>query len=275
MGYQGWAVFMDCDMLCRGDIAELWALRERRATQCMCVQHEHVPAETVKFLGEVQSAYPKKNWSSLMLLNCARCTALTPDYVNSASGLELHRFHWLAGDHEIGALPDRWNHLVDVQAAPLPPPRAARPCCTGPWAAPGSGSSAPWAARWRRSGSPPVTTPSGCGTDLLQRADGARWLSVVTVCMNRREHLLRSSAALSRWPRHHEHLIVDWSSREPLRREDLPADPRLRLLRVEGEARWNLCRAYNFALARARGSLAAEARRGLLAERALRSSPPR
>ncbi len=71
--------------------------------------------------------------------------------------------------------------------------------------------------------------------------------------MNRREHLLRSSAALSRWPWHHEHLIVDWSSREPLRREELPADPRLRLLRVEGEARWNLCRAYNFALARARG----------------------
>jgi len=26
MGYQGWAIFMDCDMLARGDIAELWAL---------------------------------------------------------------------------------------------------------------------------------------------------------------------------------------------------------------------------------------------------------
>ena len=24
MGYQGWAVFMDCDMLCRGDLAGLW-----------------------------------------------------------------------------------------------------------------------------------------------------------------------------------------------------------------------------------------------------------
>ncbi|WP_255094653.1 glycosyltransferase family 2 protein [Synechococcus sp. J7-Johnson] len=80
-------------------------------------------------------------------------------------------------------------------------------------------------------------------------------LSVVTVCMNRRDHLLRSAAALSRWPHHSEHLIVDWSSTEPLRREDLPSDPRLRLLRVEGEDRWNLCRAYNFAIARARGSL--------------------
>ncbi|MEA5398453.1 glycosyltransferase [Synechococcus sp. BA-124 BA4] len=118
MDNQGWAVFMDCDMLCRGDIAELWAERNDDYA-LMCVQHQHVPAETVKFLGEVQSAYPKKNWSSLMLLNCGRCRALTPEYVNSASGLELHRFHWLAGDHEIGALPDRWNHLVGVQPAPM------------------------------------------------------------------------------------------------------------------------------------------------------------
>ena len=118
-GYQGWAIFMDCDMLCRGDIAELWDARDK-SFAVQCVQHEHVPNESRKFLGEVQSAYPKKNWSSLMLLNCERCTALTPDYVNSATGLELHRFHWLAGDHEIGAVPDRWNHLVDVQ----PPPQA-------------------------------------------------------------------------------------------------------------------------------------------------------
>jgi len=114
MGYQGWAIFMDCDMLARGDIAELWALRDEQFA-VQCVQHEHVPGETVKFLGEVQSAYPKKNWSSVMLLNCSRCTALTPDYVNTATGLELHRFHWLAGDHEIGAVPEGWNHLVAVQ----------------------------------------------------------------------------------------------------------------------------------------------------------------
>ena len=118
MDYRGWAVFMDCDMLCRGDIADLWKLRDDRYA-VMCVQHQHVPAESVKFLGEVQSAYPKKNWSSLMLLNCERCTALRPDFVNTATGLELHRFHWLAGDHEIGALPSGWNHLVDVQESAL------------------------------------------------------------------------------------------------------------------------------------------------------------
>ncbi len=73
--------------------------------------------------------------------------------------------------------------------------------------------------------------------------------------MNRREHLLATAPRLAAWPHHQEHLIVDWSSDEPLRRHELPDDPRLRLLRVEGEKRWNLCRAYNFGLARARGSL--------------------
>jgi hypothetical protein len=152
MGYAGWAIFMDCDVLCRGDIAELWALREDTFA-VQCVQHEHVPGETVKFLGEVQSAYPKKNWSSLMLLQCNRCTALTPDYVNSATGLELHRFHWLAGDHEIGALPDRWNHLVDVQAAPAAAATEGGPVLLhwtlgGPWFRDQRTMGGPLAAEW-------------------------------------------------------------------------------------------------------------------------------
>ncbi len=149
--YRGWAVFMDCDMLCRADIAALWALRDDRYA-VMCVQHEHVPAESVKFQGEVQSAYPKKNWSSLMLLNTSRCTALTPEYVNSASGLELHRFHWLAGDHEIGALPDRWNHLVDVQARPLAAveegPALLHWTLGGPWFRDQRTMGGPLAAEW-------------------------------------------------------------------------------------------------------------------------------
>jgi hypothetical protein len=110
--YQGWAIFMDNDMLARDDIAKLWKLRdERYAVQV--VKHNHVPKEEVKFLGKTQTRYEKKNWSSVMLLNCARCTALTPAYVNKASGLELHQFKWLEGDHLIGEIPHRWNHLVD------------------------------------------------------------------------------------------------------------------------------------------------------------------
>ena len=71
--------------------------------------------------------------------------------------------------------------------------------------------------------------------------------------MNRREHLLATAAKVAAWPHHWEHLIVDWSSTVPVRREELPADPRIKLLRVEGEQRWNLCRAYNFAVAQATG----------------------
>jgi lipopolysaccharide biosynthesis glycosyltransferase len=117
--YEGWAIFMDCDVIALDDIANLWKLRDDRYA-VMCVHHDHVPTEDTKFLGAAQTRYEKKNWSSVMLMNCARCTALTPEYVNTASGLELHRFHWLAGDELIGEIPHRWNHLVDYD-----PPRPA------------------------------------------------------------------------------------------------------------------------------------------------------
>jgi len=79
-------------------------------------------------------------------------------------------------------------------------------------------------------------------------------LSIVTVCMNRQEHLLATAPKVAAWPHHGEHLIVDWSSTVPVRREELPADPRIRLLRVEGETEWGPSRAYNFALNQARGT---------------------
>jgi hypothetical protein len=109
--FDGWAIFMDCDMLMRADIAELWALRDD-AYAVQVVQHHHVPREDTKFLGQKQTSYPKKNWSSLMLVNNAQCKTLTPSLVNHASGLHLHRFEWLADDSLVGALPRRWNHLV-------------------------------------------------------------------------------------------------------------------------------------------------------------------
>ena len=113
--FTGWSVFMDGDMLVLRDIAELWRLRDERYA-VMVVQHDHVPRESVKFLGQPQSKYGKKNWSSVMLFNNARCRALTPDYVNRASGLELHQFKWLESDDLIGALPHAWNHLVGYNA---------------------------------------------------------------------------------------------------------------------------------------------------------------
>jgi lipopolysaccharide biosynthesis glycosyltransferase len=113
--YAGWSIFMDCDMLMLDDIASLWAMRDERYA-VMVVKHMHVPKEERKFLNEPQTRYEKKNWSSVMLFNNARCRALTPEFVNSASGLELHQFKWLDDDKLIGALPPQWNHLVGYDA---------------------------------------------------------------------------------------------------------------------------------------------------------------
>ena len=80
-------------------------------------------------------------------------------------------------------------------------------------------------------------------------------VSVLTVCMNRQLHLRQTARYLAASSQHDEHLILDWSSATPLRRSELPADPRIRLHRVEGEDDWNLCRAYNFAASIASGSI--------------------
>ena len=110
--YSGWSMFCDCDMLMIDDISNLWSQRnEKFAVQV--VKHDHKPTEDSKFLDQPQSRYEKKNWSSVILFNNSKCKALTKEYVNNASGLELHQFKWLENDSLIGELPPRWNHLVD------------------------------------------------------------------------------------------------------------------------------------------------------------------
>ncbi|HEY8571858.1 hypothetical protein [Phenylobacterium sp.] len=110
-GYEGWSLFMDCDMVARADFAELFALADDRYA-VMVAKHDYVPKSEIKFLNHQQAKYAKKNWSSVMLLNNARCRALTPEYVASASGLQLHQFHWLDDEALIGDLPLEWNWLV-------------------------------------------------------------------------------------------------------------------------------------------------------------------
>ena len=109
--YEGWSLFMDCDMLVRADIAELFAMRDERYAVMVC-QHDYQPIDAVKFLKNPQTPYAKKNWSSVMLFNNGRCRALTPDFVNGATGLELHQFRWLPDEALIGPLPLEWNWLV-------------------------------------------------------------------------------------------------------------------------------------------------------------------
>lgn len=127
-GYEGQAIFMDCDMLCRADIATM--LPEKNAAVSV-VKHDYQPRPEDKFLNQKQTIYAKKNWSSVMLFDNARCRALTPAYVNKASGLELHQFKWLY-ESEIGALDQAWNHLVE-EYAPNPKAKLVHFTRGGPW----------------------------------------------------------------------------------------------------------------------------------------------
>jgi hypothetical protein len=113
--YEGWSLFIDNDILALDDISELWKLKDDRFS-LMCTKHNHNPTADRKFLNTIQTKYEKKNWSSCMLFNNSKCRALTPDYVNSASGLELHQFKWLESDELIGEIPLNWNYLVDCNS---------------------------------------------------------------------------------------------------------------------------------------------------------------
>lgn len=120
MDYQGWAVFIDGDMILRGDIAELWALKDY-TKDVMVVQHDYETRMTEKYLGSPNENYPRKNWSSVILWNCnaIRNRILTPDFVQQSTGSYLHRFSWI-DDERIGELPKEWNWLdVEYEWNPL------------------------------------------------------------------------------------------------------------------------------------------------------------
>lgn len=112
--YQGWAIFMDGDMLLRDDIVKLWELRDDRYA-AMVVKHDYKTKMTEKYLGSKNEDYPRKNWSSVILWNCAHPAnkIVTPDFVQNSTGAQVHRFTWLTDDL-IGELPKEWNWL-DVE----------------------------------------------------------------------------------------------------------------------------------------------------------------
>ncbi len=119
-GFEGQAVFFDCDQLIRTDVVELFEIGSNHPELAVhVVQHDYEPKDTIKYLDTVQYSYPRKNWSSVVLWNCshpANCK-VTPEFVSSASPMELHRFSWLA-DNQIGSLDVRWNWLVGEYAEP-------------------------------------------------------------------------------------------------------------------------------------------------------------
>jgi len=116
-GYRGVAVFLDCDMLVRSDPADILThLTTQPDASVLVCPHEYTPKDSIKFLGNEQKAYPRKNWTSVMVFRNDRCRQLTPDYVNTASAADLHRLAWVAPQH-LGFLPLTWNWLVGEYAA--------------------------------------------------------------------------------------------------------------------------------------------------------------
>ena len=112
--FEGWALFIDCDFVALDDVKLLFDQVDDKYA-VMCAQHDYTPKETVKMDGQVQHMYPRKNWSSMMLINCAHPSnkLLNKELVNDVNigGAYLHRFSWL-NDNEIGEISHEWNWLV-------------------------------------------------------------------------------------------------------------------------------------------------------------------
>ena len=111
--YKGWALFLDGDMIVRDDIVKLWNLRDD-SKAVMVVKHDYKTKMEVKYLGSKNENYPRKNWSSVILWNCSHSAnyIVTPKFVQSSTGAQVHRFTWLTDDL-IGELPIEWNWLPD------------------------------------------------------------------------------------------------------------------------------------------------------------------
>jgi lipopolysaccharide biosynthesis glycosyltransferase len=132
--YKGWALFVDCDFLFQINIEEIFALADDRYA-AMVVKHDYNPPEGVKMDGQKQLAYPRKNWSSMILWNCGHPNnqKLTTDLVNKETGQFLHRFSWLKDDM-IGELNCQYNWLVNHYHEPKDgKPKLIHYTEGGPW----------------------------------------------------------------------------------------------------------------------------------------------
>jgi len=128
----GWALFADCDVLCLGDISDLFALADDRYA-VMVVKHNYQPDRATKMDGQIQTQYNRKLWSSVVLWNCSHIAhrRLTRERLNNWPGRDLHAFKWLEDD-EIGDLPPEWNHLVGIDPI-VKAPQLLHFTLGGPW----------------------------------------------------------------------------------------------------------------------------------------------
>jgi len=110
--FDGWAIFADGDMICQADLKELMGMADPNKA-LMVVKHDYQTKASIKYLGNINENYPRKNWSSVILWNCShpKHKILTPEFVSKQTGKFLHRFSWL-DDNDIGELPVEWNWLA-------------------------------------------------------------------------------------------------------------------------------------------------------------------
>lgn len=108
---KGWALFLDCDMLVRADLNELFDSLDPKFA-VYCVKHDYQPRPGVKMDGQLQVSYPRKLWSSFCVWNVGHPAneALTLETVNTLPGRDLHAMTWLK-DEDIGELGQEWNWL--------------------------------------------------------------------------------------------------------------------------------------------------------------------
>jgi len=114
--FEGLALYADGDMVVNVDVAELLQIfDDTKAVQV--VKHDYQTKSKFKYLGNKNENYPRKNWSSFILWNCAheKNKILTPEFINNKDGSFLHRFSWLNDEH-IGNLDKEWNWLATEYA---------------------------------------------------------------------------------------------------------------------------------------------------------------
>ena len=114
----GWALFLDGDIVVNEDINKLFDLADEKYA-VMCVKFNWLPDKTdkQKMDGMIQTRYNKKLWSSMMLFNLNHPAVKKLDHiaVNQSSGSYLHKFQWV-DDKAIGALPESWNYVPEVSS---------------------------------------------------------------------------------------------------------------------------------------------------------------
>ena len=153
-GYKGQVAFLDgADMICQGDIAELFEYCHP-GQDLAVVKLDYKPSATTKFgnTGTQQRPYKYKLWSSVCVFNAytPACQRLTPKYINEATGAELHQFDWVVTRHaatatpkdfdkdaiiarRVGEIPEEWNYIPGHSGFPIEEAKLVHLTMGGPW----------------------------------------------------------------------------------------------------------------------------------------------